>query len=298
MNNHFSVLVKRYLLAGIIVLTGIVMIILGFSTHQDGLFMLAAVNLLIGGTLAVLFSAGILSRNIVLIIGFVCIATAIFVGYKTTKSVEITIQHEKDYTKSERLNQYVLGQIRDIQRSYRSENGVYAPNFDALIDFFENDKIQKIDAAGTVPARKMTIVERDFLYKDKRALDQNMTEREAALLAAGGNPQNAADLGNFKRDTIQVFYKDEFLSSKTRHSQREALGLGEFNINELRYIPMTNPKEEWTIDTRDQVPYLKGDTIPTIHVYGKEAIPKFEGGERGIVGFGNLKTNSDKGTWE
>jgi len=61
---------------------------------------------------------------------------------------------------------------------------------------------------------------------------------------------------------------------------------------------MTDPKEEWTIETRDSVPYLQGDTIATIHVYGREAIPRFEGGARKIVGFGNLQTNSDKGTWE
>ena len=113
-----------------------------------------------------------------------------------------------------------------------------------------------------------------------------------------GNPDNAEDLSGFKRDTVQVYFKDEFLSSRSRIREREALGLGEFDIDELRYIPMTDPKEEWTIETRRDVPYLNNDTIATIHVYGLEAVPRFENGTRKVVGFGNLQTNSDKGTWE
>src|SRR5690554_7987813 len=105
-----------------------------------------------------------------------------------------------------------------------------------------------------------------------------------------GHRTDSADLGDFKRYTVVLSYKDEYLSSRTRLTTTETLNFGAFDINELRYIPMTNPKEEWTIETRDEVVYL-ADTIPTVHVYGKQAIPRFEGGERKIVGFGNLKTN-------
>lgn len=297
MNNQFSVIIKRYLIAAIIAIFGIIMIVIGLQSEQDLLFMFAAVNLLIGGILALLFSAGILNRNLVLAIGVVCIGATIFVGYKSVQAVDETIKHEVAFAKSELLYQYSLTQIRDIQRAYRMKNGVYAPNFETLIEFFENDKIQKIESLGSVPSRKLTIKERDALYTDKRALDKNMTEREAALLVELGNPQNAVDLASFKRDTVMIPYKEEYLSSRSRQIVRENLGLGEFDINELKYIPMTEPKEEWTIETRDNVVYL-ADTIATIHVYGKAAISRFEKGTRKTVGFGNLTTNSDKGTWE
>jgi uncharacterized membrane protein YciS (DUF1049 family) len=298
MNNQFSVFVKRYLIAAIIAVFGIVMVVVGMNSNQDSLFMMAAFNLLIGGILAILFSAGILGRNIVLGIGIICIAASVFFIYKSVKSVEITQKHQIDYAKSEALMRYTLIQIRDIQRAHRSKNGTYAADFEELKSFFENDKIQKIDALGSVPSRKLTVKERDVLYNDKRAIDKNMTEREAAQLAILGNPSNAQDLAGFKRDTLQVYYKDEFLGSRSRQRDREHLGLGKFNIDDLKYIPMTDPKEEWTIETRKNVPYLKNDTISTIHVYGKEAVSRFEEGSRNTVGFGNLKTNSDKGTWE
>jgi hypothetical protein len=298
MNNQFSVIIKRYLIAAIIAILGIVMIVIGFQSEQDLLFMVAAFNLFIGGILALLFSAGILNRNLVLGIGIVCIGATIFIAIKSVEAVKNTIKHEVNFERSELLYQYSLTQIRDIQRAYRVKNGEYAPNFDALIEFYENDKIQKIESLGSVPSRKLTVEERDILYEDKRALDKNMTESEAAKLVFLGNPANSSDLAGFKRDTVMVSYKEEYLSSRTRQRMREALGLGAFDVNELRYIPMTDPKKEWTIETRNDFVYLKTDTIPTIHVYGKEAISRFEKGTRKTVGFGNLKTNSDKGTWE
>ncbi|WP_107037515.1 DMT family transporter [Brumimicrobium mesophilum] len=298
MNNQFSVFVKRYLIAAVIAVFGVVMISVGLSSNQDSLFMMAAINLLIGGILAMLFSAGILGRNIVLGIGVLCIGLSVFFIYKSVKSVERTQKHQLDYASSETLMRHSLTQIRDIQRAYKAKNGHYAEDFAELKNFFENDKIQKIESLGSVPSRRLTIVERDALYDDKRSLDQNMTEREAALLSEMGNPANAQDLAGFKRDTVQVFYKDEFLNSRTRKRDREQLGLGAFNIDEIKYIPMTDPREEWTMETRKNVPYLQNDTISTIHVYGKEAVSRFEEGQRNEVGFGNINTSSDKGTWE
>ena len=298
MNNQFSVFVKRYLIAAIIAVFGIVMIVMGLKSNQDALFNMAAINLLIGGILAILFSAGILNKNIVLGIGIVCIIASVFFMWESYNSVKRSQKHQIDYDASEALMRYSLTQIRDVQRAYKSKKGNYAPDFAALKEFFVNDKIQKIEQLGSVPSRKLTVEERDALYDDKRALDQNMTEREAALLAALGNPANAEDLSGFKRDTLQVFYKNEFLSSRSRKRDREQLGLGAFNIEDLKFIPMTDPKEEWTMETRKNVPYLKNDTISTIHVYGKEAVSRFEDGKRGEVGFGDLNTSSDKGTWE
>ena len=298
MNNQLSLIVKRYLLPGIIVIFGIVLIILGLVSKQDGLFMMASVNLLIGGALAILFSAGILKRNIILIIGIVCIVFTVFVAYAARQSVNNTIQHDKDYKISEQLYQYQLNEIRELERAYHQKYRVYAPSFKALKEFFESDSIEKIDATGSVPARYLTEKERDVLYTNKPALDANMTEREAALLAALGNPTNSPDLVGFKRDTIMIPYKDEYLSSSSAQAKRETLALGEFSVDKLRYIPMTDPKEEWTIETRDRVPYINNDTISTIHVYGKQPIPRFEKGTRRVVGFGNIETGSDKGSWE
>jgi hypothetical protein len=297
MNNQISVIIKRYLIASVIALAGLLMIIVGLQSNQDSLFVVAAINLFVGGILAVLFSAGILNRTFVFIIGVICISVTGFIGYKSYDTVISTIAHNKARKESEQLVRYNLTQLRDIQRAYKSKHGVYAGTWEEMFDFFKNQKIEIIESTGSVPQRKITLPEMKALYDDNRAIDNNMTEREAALLAEMGNPGKSQDLEGFKRDTVKVPYKNEYLSSISRIRERQSLGLGEFNIEELKYIPMTDPGEEWNLETLDSFVYLN-DTIPTIHVYGKEPIPKFEDGERDVVGFGNLNSNSDKGTWE
>ena len=297
MNNQLSVIVQRYLIASIIAVFGLIMIGIGASTDQSSLFNIAAVNLFVGGVLALLFSAGILNRNLVLIIGIVCISVTVYIGVSSWNSVEATIQHMEDRKVSQRLVQFNLVQIREIQRAHKAKHGVYADSWEELDHFFNNEKIQKVEAIGSVPSRSITVEERDALYDDAPPIDNLMTEKEAALLAAMGNPANAADLANFKRDTVMIPYKKEFMSNHTRNRERKQLGLGDFSIDDLKAIPMSEPVDYWVIEARDSVLYL-GDTIPTIHVYGREPVPYFEGGKRDTVGFGNLSTNSDKGTWE
>lgn len=297
MNNQFSVIIKRYLIATVIALVGLIMIIVGIQSNQDSLFIIAAINLFVGGILAVLFSAGILNRTLVFVIGFICIAVTGFIGYKSYDTVVSTIAHNEDRKEADRVVRYTLIQLRDIQRAYKSKHGVYAGTWDELFNFFENEKIEIIESSGSVPQRRITLPEMKALYDENRAIDNNMTEREAALLAELGNPGDSEDLVGFKRDTVKVPYKKEYLSSISRIRERQSLGLGDFKVEELKYIPMTDPKEEWSIETVDTFVYLN-DTIPTIHVYGKEPVPRFEEGEREIVGFGNLNSNSDKGTWE
>src|SRR5690554_360181 len=156
MNNQLAALVKRYMLVSIIVLVGLIMIIVGIRTNQDGLFIMAAINLFVGGILALLFSSGILNQKVVFGIGIICIGLTVYLGIETTESVAATQQHDLDYERSTRLYQYTLTQIRDIQRAYKAKNGVYASTFDELKDFFENDKIQKIESMGSVRSEEHT----------------------------------------------------------------------------------------------------------------------------------------------
>lgn len=297
MNSQISVLVNKYLIAGVIAVFGLVMLIIGLQSDQDSLFMIAAINLVIGGVLAVLFSAGILKRNVVMAIGSVCILITIYIGYSTYASVKKTIAHIEAREKSEALVRFNLTQIRDIQRAHKSTHGRYAKDWEELIQFFNTGTVRVIEAEKSVPTIRLTREEVKIIYKDNRPMDRNMTEQEAAILASLGNPTNNPELDGFKRDTLIKPFKAEYLGNINRIKERQRLGLGEFQIEKLRYIPMTDPKEEWTIDTRDSLIYA-GDTIPSIRVEGLEPVPLFENSKRQIIGFGNVQSNSDKATWE
>lgn len=297
MNTDISVIFKKYLVAGLIALFGLIMLVVGIRTGQDNLFMTAATNILIGGVLAILFSAGVLKSNTVLGIGIACILVTVYIGYASVKSIQATIAHNEARSKSEELVRYNLSQIRDIQRAHRNTKGRYAANWDELIEFFENGKITIIESEKSVPAKRLSREEVKIIYNDNRAMDRNMDEREAAILASLGNPTNNPDLVGFRRDTVVKSFKEDYLNSISRIKERQKLGINVFRIEDLRYIPMTNPKDEWDIQTRENFPY-GNDTIPTIRVEGKEPVPMFEDGKRQVVGFGNLQTNSDKAFWE
>lgn len=297
MNTDISVIFKKYLVAGLIASFGLIMLVVGIRTGQDNLFMTAATNILIGGILATLFSAGVLKSNAVLGIGIVCIVVTVYIGYASVKSINATIAHNKARTQSEELVRYSLTQIRDIQRAHRNTHGRYAADWDELFDFFENGKVTIIESEKSVPAKRLSREEVKIIYNDNRAMDRNMDEREAAILASLGNPTNNPDLVGFRRDTVVKSFKEDYLSSISRIKERQRLGIKEFNVTDLRYIPMSEPKEEWEIKTREDFPY-GNDTIPTIRVEGKEPVAVFEDSKRQIVGFGNLQTNSDKAFWE
>jgi uncharacterized membrane protein YciS (DUF1049 family) len=297
MNIDFSVLVKKYLIAFSIAILGLVATFYGLGNDQDQLFVIAAINLFLGGLLAVLFSAGILKRNLILAIGFVCVLVTIFFGYSSVVAVADAQKHIDDRARSEQLVRYNLSVIRDVQRAYRNETGKFAATWAELEDFYNNGKITVIDAEKEVPSRPLVKDEIKAIYSDNRAADVNMTEREAALLAAMGNPAKKEDLDGFKRDTIKKLFREDYMGSLSRIKERQRLGLGQFKAERLKYIPMSEPQTEWTLETRINVPY-GGDTIPTIKVSGEEPVPFLMGGKKEMVGFGNLSTNSDKATWE
>ena len=296
MDLDFSVLVKKYLVASLIAVFGLIMIIVGFQTNQDAIYTVASFNILIGGVLAVLFSAGFLSRNVVIGIGVLCVGITIYVIAMGVNSVQATINHIEERKVAERLVRFNLIQIRDIQRAHRSQFGKYADTWDELVEFYEKGKIDVIESQGTVPSRPITLVELEALYGDNRAIDYLMTEREAALLAAMGNPDNQEDLDGFKRDTVTKSFKNDFENNVSRRREMTSLGIAKFNVQDLKYIPMTDPQEEWSLKTSEVV--MDTDTVPSIRVEGLEPVPRFEDGERKVIGFGNLKSNSDKASWE
>jgi hypothetical protein len=291
------VLVKKYLIAFSIAILGLVATFYGLGNDQDQLFVIAAINLFLGGALAVLFSAGILKRNLILAIGFVCVLVTIFFGYSSVVAVADAQKHIDDRARSEQLVRYNLSVIRDVQRAFRNETGKFAATWAELEDFYNNGKITVIDAEKAVPSRPLVKDEIKAIYSDNRAADVNMTEREAALLAAMGNPAKKEDLDGFKRDTIKKLFREDYMGSLSRIKERQRLGLGAFKAERLKFKPMSEPQTEWTLETRVNVPY-GGDTIPTIKVSGEEPVPFLMGGKKDMVGFGNLSTNSDKATWE
>ena len=73
--------------------------------------------------------------------------------------------------------------------------------------------------------------------------------------------------------------------------------MGEFNADDLKYIPFTNKKNQWNIKTNKVLMGL--DSIYTLRVEGEIPFTKVKGQKtKEIIYFGKLEINDLSGSWE
>ena len=58
-----------------------------------------------------------------------------------------------------------LKDVQTAQKEYEKKYGVYSADWNTIINFIENDSIADIVRKGSVPNRKITEKERDYLIQ-------------------------------------------------------------------------------------------------------------------------------------
>jgi hypothetical protein len=206
-------------------------------------------------------------------------------------STEIKSQNRIDL--SDKTAKQNLKDIIYIQKEYQERNGVYAGTWNEMTEFIKRGKVDYIFSEGSVPSRKYTAEERDFLYGDKRAIDVNMTEAEAYRLSKWTEGPNYAEFKSFRRDTTQVSLLTSKFKSRSYLEARKLSGLGKFYPDSLRFIPFTKGKREWKLQTEDSLDVGENQTAPAIKVSGVLPFTKEK------ISFGSLtKPNELSGSWE
>ena len=298
MTSQLSVLLKKYSIPILLLVAGLIMLFLGMSKSQNGTFMLAAVMMLIAGGISVLYSSGKVKPMIVTLIGLAAGVIAVVILFISWKSVHDTNIYNKNYEKCKSLAKQNLEDIRYIQKAYAEANGVYLSDWPSLVEFTKTGTIPYVDAQGVVPKRTISPEERDYLYHDNRAIDNDMTEEEAYLLSKWTEGPNwAADFASFKRDTIQVSLLKTKFQSKSYAQNREKMGFYAFNPDSLPVIPYT--KNQWSIETKDSI--LVNDLkYPALYVSGKIPFAEIQGKNNDTeeMHFGSLTTPDLDGSWE
>lgn len=300
MTNNLSMLLKKYSVPALFFIVGLVLLIVGITKEQDGMFMMASVLLFIAGGLSVLFSSGNFKSGILYIFGIAAGIAGIFTIVMSYKSVEDTSTYNNNYVKCKSLSKQNLEDVRYIQKAYADKNGKYIGDWDSVEDFVKNGTVPFVEQQGVVPNRKITSEENKFLYTGNPPIDNNMTEDEAYRLskwAAGPNYQ--ADFSNFRRDTIQVGLMKYKFDGKSYKASRVKAGFGPFNVDSLKYIPFTGGRETWKLEVLDSV--RMGETVfPAIKVSGEIPFASIKGknGDKEEVYFGSLKTSDTEGSWE
>ncbi len=274
-------------------LLAIGMFYINTQTPQDTTFIVATIMMLLAGVLTLLYSSGRISSKLLTILGIAAFVGAAGTLYFSTVSVMETNKHIADYKLTYGKSIMNLSDIRTAQKAYMEEKGYYAQTWEELVDFIKTGKVPSVETEGSVPNRKITEAERAILYGDNRAIDVNMTEKEAVLLSLSANPP--ADLVGFRRDTVMVSFLQTKFKTKSYTEARKVAGFGAFSADSLPYIPGTTRK--WKMETKKKVK-IGEQEYPVIKVSGRLAKAEIEGTDPEDISFGSLSTNDTGGSWE
>ncbi len=292
---NLSVLVKKFSVPVLFFVFGITLLVIGIRSKQDSMFMMASVLMFTAGLLSVLYSTGKIKPRVLYILGFIAGAAALVTVFLSYKSVRDTAIYNENYAqcKSEAIQN--LTDIRFAQKAYAEKHGTYANTWEELVEFIKTGTVPYVVSEGIVPARKLTVEESKYIYKDNRPIDNLMTEVEAYKLSK--STMVPEDLEGFRRDTIEVsLLKTKFLNKSYTDSRMKA-GFGKFYADSLPYIPFTKGKEKWKLETKDSV-QMGDDYYPAIRVSGEIPYSKIQGTANEKLSFGKLTSNETAGSWE
>jgi hypothetical protein len=293
---NIGLLLKKYSVPTLFLILGLALLITGFSSEQSLTFNAASFLILITALISFLNVSGKLSSLTTRIIGLGSLTIAIIVLYLSFYSVSDTMNDKKNYEMCKELSRLNLSDLRTAQKAYFERYNSYAHDWETIIYFIETDSVNTVVSEGSVPGRKITEAERNFIYRDNRPIDNNMNEFEAYKLSK--SKICPVDLNNFKRDTVKVsFIKTTFTENRSYLKERLDNELGAFDAKALRYIPFTDNKKEWTIKTDKIV--IGIDSIATIRVEGFIPFTKIKGQKiKELIYFGKLEMSDLSGSWE
>lgn len=298
MTSNISVIFKKYSVPVLFLIAGLVILILGIKEKQDMWFMVASIMMFVAGGASILYSSGKLKSTFLTIFGVLAGIAATIAIYVSYASVGETVEYQKNYKYCRDLAKQNLEDIRFVQKLHAEQNGVYIKDWASFVDFVKNGEVDKVISEGVVPSVKITPEERDYLYGNNQAIDNNMTEEEAYKLSKWTEGPRYNELfKDFKRDTIQVSLLESKFMSKSYKSNREQAGFYAFSPDSLPVIPFTS--QEWVLETADSV--VMGDIkVPAIKVSGFIPFAEIKGknGNKEEMFFGTLSSGNLTGSWE
>lgn len=116
--------------------------------------------------------------------------------------------------------------IRKAENEYRIQKGCYAADFDTLMYFLKNEKAKRVLKVGELT--------------DKQ-LESGLTEQKALKLLA---TKGAGD-----KATYDELVKMGFQRDTTFVPMIDAIYGEGYNVDSMRYIPFSSPRQEFALDT-------------------------------------------------
>ena len=203
-------------------------------------FRFASLFLILVGIIWMLYILNVLKSSLGIAVSLISLGCAVFLLFKDYTIIKKDVDFDN---RKEMVYKEIKGRINDVkiaQNEYKNEHDYYTSNMDSLIDYVKNGKTIKFIRKGSLPIRKLTREEADFIYgkKARKALDFNITDVEAkALLKMNPVP---ADLTEIVRDTVYVPVIESVFKNESYLTQRNKKNLKyDFNPDSLRKVPFS-----------------------------------------------------------
>lgn len=255
--------------------------------EQSPLFLYGALFFVVGSCIWFIYLFGVINTGIGYGLMLVLAAGSAYLLYQDYKTVSDDVRYQAEYEKMDRDIKARMYDIKEAQVAFREYNKYFTSNLDSLILFVKTGKKMSVPNIGSLPERRMTPEERDYVYRDNRPIDKLMTEQEAHAIAKGPNPP--ADLLNFKRDTIYlpvldaIFYDERFIERRDKFGAQ----IG-FYPDSLKYVPYTT-----TLVQMDTNSVQKGELkVPTLQIIMKHPMD-----EKKVYQIGDLYDNHLRDNW-
>jgi len=294
---NYGVLLKKFSLPVLFVIMGGGMLYFGFTSKQNTIFNLSSLLLFVSAILSFLYSWGGLPRKIFVFTGVFSGVVSLVLLYLSYQSVKDTEVYNSNYKACKSLAISNLSDLRTIQMEYLKTYKKYASSPEELKEFLKIATSDSVATQGTVPSRKLTVAERDFLYNDNRPIDNNMNLNEAYRLSKSNICP--ADLKDFKYDTLKTsLIGSKFMWNKSYKESRAKSGFYKFNVDSLFVVPFTGGKEKWKFEVAT---VKKGkDDVPVMRISGKIPFAEVQGKKNELLFVGKLDVPeaTPVGSWE
>jgi hypothetical protein len=229
------------------------------TVQQSPVFLQAAIFFLLASAVWFLYLFNLIKSMVgYIIMGGMIVLSAIIL-YLDYQTVKVVVDFQNKFEERDLEIKTRIMDIKAAEIAYKEVNGSYTNSFDDLIDFVKNGTKMDFFQEGSLPERKITPEERDYIYGDNRPIDKFMTNIEASCLAKSPNPPS--DLLGFKRDTNYVPVMQAIFDSERYQDNRKKIGGEiEFHPDSLSHVPFSS-----TLATLDTASILKGEiTAPTL----------------------------------
>lgn len=250
--------VRKLIFPVVLLVIGLVAVINGFATYQNGAFMLGAFALLLAGGLSLIFALTTFSKTLRTVLSLVLLLLVVGLAYADYMSIKVPIEFQNEKV---RRYEFVIQHLKDIRKAqlaYKATYQRYAGSADTLVDFIKNDSLMQV-AQTPLPGYNPDSMSRAEAIKE----------------------------GLILSDTTKVPVIDSLFFSRAEVEQRHH----PFNADSLFVVPFTGGKGKFEMEAG--MVSRSGAEVPVFEA--KDGMP-FD--KRDVKRVGSLTDPKTNGNWE